>query len=836
MLTPEDYGLWSSIIPDQLSDDGNWASYRLSYKYTNSDTLILKNTKSNKRFVFPNATRGKFNAELDFACMTKDTLIIQNLNADLPFKRQGVIDFEFSSNQKFLAILIKQPNGKFTLEIRDRLNKLLQTSGDITYYRFEPAKNGLVYSIAGSDGNKIEMLLLEDVVIKKTIADHHAGTFQGLAWKGNSIVFIENVGNDPILFRYDLGKGLLSGLNPENMKGYPSDMKVSTASYRIPIISDDESKVFFWLQEPQLAAEGAEPSALQIWNTKDKLLYDYKNFGTFPKLSDKLAVWDLKDNKVLQITDKDLPLGFLNATYNTAFIYDPTAYQPHAMQRSPYDLYALDLKNGNKDFIVKKYSYDHTYQGSPDGRYLCYAKDRHWWVYDIQKKTSLNLTSTSEVSFFEEDTDRPEEDEPYGIGGWTNNGEIILYDKYDLWKISLDGKVKMRLTNGREQKKIYRARTFGSSVSDGSPERRKDPLDLKEGFLLTTANKETSEEGLSYWNSKSGIKDLVWGNKKILVTKKAKNKNAYSYIEQNFESAPRLVLYDGGVKEIVKSNTQQENFYWGRNERIEYVVDGKKMKGVLFYPAAFNPNSKYPMVVHIYERQSHYQNDYVNPTLFSVVGFNVSHFLANGYFVLYPDITYEFGNLRESVTKSVLAAVDKVIERGKVDPKKVGLIGHSFGGYETNLIITQTDRFAAAVSGAGWSDLVSTYFSVSNLFRQPSFFRTENHQLRIGKSLFQDMPAYLKNSPVLLADKVNTPLLGWAGKEDATINSLQSMEFYMALRRAAKEHTLLLYSGEDHTIEKKENALDLNARIMQWFDYYLKNGKKQEWMNSDYKR
>lgn len=162
-----------------------------------------------------------------------------------------------------------------------------------------------------------------------------------------------------------------------------------------------------------------------------------------------------------------------------------------------------------------------------------------------------------------------------------------------------------------------------------------------------------------------------------------------------------------------------------------------------------------------------------------------------------------------------------------------GLIGHSFGGYEADLIISQTDRFAAAVSGSGWTDLVSSYLFINSGFKKPEYFRAEDDQIRIGKSLYEDPQSYLQNSPVLLAASIKTPLLGWTGKEDPTVHPLQSMEFYMALRRLNKTHTLLVYPEEGHFLLKKENQKDLSERIQQWFDCYLKNGRIQPWMKSD---
>lgn len=836
MLTSKDYDLWSMLIPDKISNNGNWASYRLLYESVNTDTLVVQQTRGTKKYAFPYGKEAKFNGESDFACIARDTLILQNLKTEILYKRAHASSFAFSGNQKFVAILLKQSNEKLDLEIRDQSGKLVQQVVDIAQYCFDPSLNGIVYSTEKNNNYSIEIMFFTNVIVKKTIIKNHEAPFQSLIWKENAVAFIESIVTDPVLFNYNIVKDKLNELDPKSAVGFPSTMKISDATYKNLIHSKDGTKIFFWLKEPQNVVEISDPMAVQIWNSKDKLLVDFKKFMPFYKLSDKMALWDLKDNKILQITDKDLPCGFLSADYRHAFIYDPTAYEPQSKQLPPYDLHLVDLKNGKKQRILEHYTFLEKPSGSPDGRYLCYAKDSQWWIYDIQKNLHTCITLGISNSFFSEDTDRPTGDTPYGIAGWIKDGEIILYDRYDLWKISLDGKVKKRLTKGREIQKTFRVKVYNSDPYYSDIESKKLALDLNDGFLLTTANKETGATGLSYWNSKSGLKELVWANKKITQVSKAENKNIYMYADQNFEVAPRLMLYDNELKEIVQSNKQQEQFFWGKNERIEYVDNGIKTKGILFYPAAYKAGAKYPLVVHIYERQFSAFNDYENPSLLSGDGFNVTNFTSQGYFVLYPDINYQYGNLRESVTRSVLTCLDTVLAKGYIDPTKVGLIGHSFGAYETDLIITQTDRFATAVAGAAWTDLVSAYLYVGPTYRRPDFFRTEDHQLRIGKSLYEDMQSYLKNSPVLLAANIKTPLLAWVGEEDRHIHSLQTMEFYLALRRLNKEHSLLVYPGEEHTIDKKENAIDLNKRIMQWFDYYLKNGKKEEWMKSDFKR
>jgi len=835
-LLASDYKLWSFMVPDQISDNGNWTSYRLMYQYTSTDTLIVQHTSDySKKIVLPNALKGKFNGETDFGCIARGTFTLVNLNSQKIFEKKGVEDFEFSADQKHVIIVMKNADGKLSLEIRDTDEKLLFERSNINRYRFDPKSNGIAYSTTDTNSFKVEAVLFGNSISKFQLAENTAFPYQNIIWKGDKIVFLENCKESPVLFSYDLRRKQIQCLNSD-FKQNSTGMTISNSELANPILSSDGLRIFFWLKEPNDKERKINENEVEVWNSKDKLLFDFHKYAPYYTWSDKLAVWNLKNNSVFKITDNIFPKAYLSPTYDYAFIFNPATYEPHSMKLSPYDLFALDLKSGQRSLIFKNHYPGKSLSVSPDGLYLSYAKEGQWWIYNIKKNNSICITSGFSSIFYSEKNDIPKDENYYGMAGWSKNNEVILYDQYDVWLVSVDGKTKKRLTNGRETQKTYRIKLFNTEPVIGNTEFIKYYVDPNEGFLMTTENKETRESGLSSWNGKSEIKELVWADKKISLTSKAKYKDVYMYLDQNFTCPPRLMLYNGISKEIVQTNKQQYLYNWGRNEPIEYMVNNTKTSGVLFYPANYQKGTKYPMVVYIYERLFSKLNEYQNPSLLSPDGFNTTSFTLQDYFVLYPDIVYESGNLSSSVTKSVLAAVDTVLLKGDVKQDKIGLTGHSFGGYETDLIITQTDRFAAAVAGAAVTDLVSSYLYAGPLFRRPDFWRMENHQFRIGKSLFEDMTSYFNNSPVLLAQNINTPLLAWTGKEDRHVNSLQSMELYLALRRLNKEHTLLIYPNEDHQIDNQKNAIDLSTRIMEWFAYYLKDGPQQDWMISNFKK
>ena len=171
-----------------------------------------------------------------------------------------------------------------------------------------------------------------------------------------------------------------------------------------------------------------------------------------------------------------------------------------------------------------------------------------------------------------------------------------------------------------------------------------------------------------------------------------------------------------------------------------------------------------------------------------------------------------------------------MLSKGDVNPKRVGLIGHSFGGFETTYIITKSNLFATAVAGAAQTDYLSGYFTVSENYKRAEFWRYEYFTNRMVKPLFADFEGYLYNSSVYKAPDITTPLLLWTGEKDKHVAATQSMELYLAMRRLGKNVTMLRYPNEDHSLENPDKQVDLAQKIREWFDHYLKGTTQKEWM------
>ncbi len=212
---------------------------------------------------------------------------------------------------------------------------------------------------------------------------------------------------------------------------------------------------------------------------------------------------------------------------------------------------------------------------------------------------------------------------------------------------------------------------------------------------------------------------------------------------------------------------------------------------------------------------------------------HMSAYASDGYLVLEPDVVYTIGKPGSSAVDDVTSAVKKVIELGYADPAHIGLQGHSWGGYQSSYIVTQTDMFAAVVTGAPPTDLVSFY---DELYKSTGTVQqgiTEVGQVRMGEDVtpWTSRELYESQSPVHQAENIKSPFLILQGTDDGAVDWDQGLEFYNAARRLGKKVIFLSYNGEGHHLAKKENQIDFQIRMKQFFDHYLKGTPEPRWMS-----
>jgi dipeptidyl aminopeptidase/acylaminoacyl peptidase len=836
-LTAEDYSLWSSLRAEKLSENAKWISFSLNYE-TGSDSLFVINSKGTKTYAFPNGQKGEFIGDKWFITMCqKEELMIVNL---LTAERETIpnaIKFDLGADTKDLIILKKGKDGKKQLEIKNTAGSKSIVINDIELYAYCRKTNAVAYCTASEKNTAIALLNLRDKTTVILPSTFKSCEYSDIVWQenGSSIAFLQHLlGDDKKTKRtavgyYNIAENKVYTFDPAIQDSFPHDVEITSSSFANLQIAPDGKRIFFGLQKTVSLVDSAK---IQVWNADDKTIYPSKiQIDDWNNIA-KAAVWWPQENRFSRITDNEFPKMMLNTNQTHALLFNPLQHEPQSNFDAPVDFYILDLSTGEKKLVLEdQKGINGSVSISVYKKHIVYFKNKQWWMYDITSGVHRNLTKDLGTVFSDEESDWPEEAPPYGNPGWNEEeNTLFLYDKYDIWCIALDGSNPFRLTRGREAETIYRMmpQSRDQSIKMNYDGNYKGQFHINDRLVIKT--EELERKGYCFWNKKTGLQQLI--NKKMRIPQfiASEKNNSYIYTEENFNSPPKLISKENqNAKEKVlfQSNPQHIKYSWGTSKLVSYTNSrGINLNGILYYPADYQSDKKYPLIVHVYEKQTKDLYKYIKPSENNPTGFNIANFTSKGYFVLLPDIVYEAGNPGSSAADCVISATKKSIASESIDSTRIGIIGHSYGGYETDFIITQTNMFAAAVAGAAITDFVSGYLYVAKNMEKPNFWQYEFGQLRIGKSLYDDYAGYLQNSPIYHADKVNTPLLSWAGEQDYHVHYYQSIEFYLALRRLGKTNTMLLYPGESHILSKSTDQKHLTNSIEKWFDYYLKEDNK----------
>jgi fermentation-respiration switch protein FrsA (DUF1100 family) len=545
-----------------------------------------------------------------------------------------------------------------------------------------------------------------------------------------------------------------------------------------------------------------------------------------------LAAWHLDKNSLVPL-GKDFYERVTPLKHQSLAVADN--WSAYAMERSigrpAGDISLVDVSTGARTKIQDRLNDDYYLEESPGGRYLLYFHDDHYWTVNTAARAVVNITKNVPTAFVDRESDFTIKQKPaFGVAGWTkDDAAVILYDKFDLWQVAPDGSKAVRLTDGAADQVRHRY----------------EKLDPEEEWIDTTKPIYLSLFGI--WSKKSGFARLKPGASSALTEEhlvlldksldrlaKAKDADVFAFVQQTFVDSPNAFVAGPDLKEakaVTKTNPFQSNYAWGRAELIEYKNShSERLQGALFYPAGYDTPKKYPMIVYMYEKLSDNLHRYSPPSERNY--YNVSAMNSHGYFVLEPDILFKPRDPGVSVADCVTAAAKRVIQMGVVDPKRIGAMGHSWGGFDTTYLATHTTNFfAAAVAGAPITDLVSNYGNHHWSIGIAETDHIETGQQRMEVPLYEDLQAYIRNSAVFGVSTMTTPLLIEVGDSDGTVFFHQGVELYNIARRAKKEVVLVEYGGEDHGLRKKANQIDYQRRIFAWFGHYLKDEPAAPWIS-----
>jgi len=835
-----------------FSADSRWVAYAIGVSEAQEEKLRQQKKPNHRKLGIVNLTSGETSTveEVEtFAFNASGShLAMKRYAPERPERKDGP---DTSSEDD-------APLGA-TLIVRQLSTGRDTTFGSVTEFSWQDKGPLLAFAIASEEKDKTGsgVQLFDPASSALRVLDSSPATYAGLTWRkdasdlaalrsrngerreGSTNVVLawkdlkSNATTDPSTATYD----------PTSAHDFPAGLRI--VSFRRPSWSDDGKTVFVGVakwnekvggnsngngataRDPEKEKDPEEPAAVDVWHARDvDVMPRQKINARTDRQRSLIAAWHVDANTFVKLgTDlfeRVSPLRRQRLAYAlnwTGYAMDRTIGRPAA------DLSLVDIDTGARTKVKDRIE-DQYLQASPGGRYLLFLEADQYWTIDTATRAVVSITKPALTSFVDKESDATiKQKPPFGVAGWAKNDEaVILYDKFDVWKVNANGSGAVRLTDGAAEQIRHRYLR----------------LDPEEEWIDTGKPMPVSLFGI--WTKRSGYgriepgtasaKRLLFEDKSITGLAKAKDADVYGYVMQRFDDPPTAMVGGPDLKDakaIVKSNAFVGDYAWGKSELIEYKTDrGDRLQGALFYPAGYQPGKKYPMIVYMYERLSDGVHRWSSPS--DREPYNAAVFTSLGYFYLQPDIVFRPREPGVSVVECVGPAVKKAIAMGVVDPARVGIVGHSWGGFDTVYLATHTNMFAAGVAGAPITDLVSNYGNHHWSAGIAETDHIETGQQRMEVPLWEDLQAYVRNSAVFGVSTMKTPLLVAFGDNDGTVHWHQGVELYNIARRAKKDVVMLVYGGEDHSNRRKPNQMDYHRRIVQWFGHYLKGEPAEPWI------
>ena len=596
-----------------------------------------------------------------------------------------------------------------------------------------------------------------------------------------------------------------------------------------------------------------ETAQLDIWNWDAVLTPPQQRLNVNKKLKKTYsATIDLSEpGKIVPLTTSYFDsIRLLNAGLSEWVLSgDNTKYERTSVwdYNNKYDFALVNVKDGSRKPVAEGLDAGR-FDMSPSGKYLVWFDnaDMNWYTYNTVTGEKANLTAQTGVPFYDEEDDHPTAAPAHEFSPkwYKNEDAVLIIDRYDIWKFSPDGSSAVNLTGGVGRQTHNRFKIFDPKPDTRKPNERRcgliRPLDPKQTVYLSILNEDTQEYGYGTLNLAKPSKTLKYFTDTVTFKYIAGtlNTDRIFYQKGNFRNCYDLYYTDdffATSTKVSSINPQMADYRWGRAELFHWnAYDGTQLKGLVFIPDGVKEGEKLPVMIYFYEKNANNLYTFWTPAPSrSIV--NIPFYTSRGYIVFVPDIVYKVGHPGESAYNCICAGAEALCEKYPIaDKSKMAIQGQSWGGYQTAWLITRTNMFAAAGSGAPVGNMTSAYGGIrwgSGITRAGQY---EHGQSRIGKSMWEPgaLDLYIENSPVFHVDKVQTPVLIMHNDADGAVPWYQGIEFFSDLRRLDKPAWLLQYNKEAHNLVQRRNCKDLSIRLQQFFDHYLKGAPMPAWMKT----
>lgn len=706
-------------------------------------------------------------------------------------------------------ILFYSPSTK-ELILASKDGKVEWKASDIDAYQFDDANSRLIYTSG-------KQLMSKDLKNKESKTFAFDNEIQWMTSQGNSIYCAHITATQLELYTVKLSSSQLTKQLITSPEGFEFGKGLSTY---FEIREDEHFLIPLYLKRK--LSEKKNPELKITYsnkNSRDKLLNHH------------LGIYNMKEGRWDYQPDikQNLPVyKFLNEK-GDFIVFDESEDIVEEQYNVILDL-NLHLDYGKSSYALpQKRTDDVNYLWDRVTEQFIFFDGTQWWCHHIKngKEHELLPSDTNGWS-----SDKycglvySPEDHPFKIKG---RSAVMLSNQFDYFLVNLKTHQVERITKGEEGKIKYQLQIPKKDNPRSSWNVKNAEIDLEKEMTFKLFNEITYDSGFALYSHK---------NKKTTLYQQGHYREMFHYqngmlLTSHFALEPfALTKFEKGKYKVVYQSLQEKkkDLRSSHYQIFQYTTKYGTANAALLFPFGYDKTKKYPMIVNIYEKHSHDLWFFLPPYLTTTIGFNYMHYLMNGYMVLLPDLQYEIGNVKNSVITSLEKSIDVARLLAPIDEKNIGVLGLSYGGYETGLAVTNSNYFKTGVAGVMISDIVAQALSNSELLPQPNYSRAENHQMRLKSNVFDDWGKYLENSPIFHMKKVNIPVLIWTGLKDKNIAPEQSKAFFLGMKRLQKKAVLLEYTNETHNVFRPENQLDLNLKISQWFDYHLKNKSPADWI------
>lgn len=462
-----------------------------------------------------------------------------------------------------------------------------------------------------------------------------------------------------------------------------------------------------------------------------------------------------------------------------------------------YGLYRLRLADLTIDTLLAPREQSLTPVWNPAATHVAWADRGNVFVRALAADSAVNLTAAHRTPRAGRDTSRLS----FSIERWRPDGRVLLLASRDglhLLDVT-DGSMRVLLAHDGDEATRPRLASQAWSA-DGT------------SIVLSTSARDRWERGLLRLDVATGTIEVLVRDRSLYSDWRVSDDGARVVYRQSDGDRPDE-LYTSDIRfrsprRLTTLNPQLDGVALARSELVSYKdVDGKTLYGVLHLPAGYDSTRRYPLVAEIYE--SFFDNGWNE---------NMQLVTARGFVGFRPSVEFETGYPGEAWLKGVPSAINALVERGLVDDRQVGVYGQSYGGYAVNLLITQTQRFAAAVNVSGKVNIIS-FLGDSEKITTRNYNAAEEGQDRIGATLWEQPHKYIATSAVMFADRIRTPLLLMSGEGDWNVPATNQREMYYALRRLGKEVTWVNYKRGGHGAGRASTVEDFHDHWQRLLDF-----------------